>query len=239
MPRFGWLFLVLVCGGPLAAQVDIGVGFGIQQRSIRARPSEGHVYANFSDINSPDLGAALFYRERRGSHGNLGLELQWIRQEFHANYYAGGLAGGIDNDVRVVLHTLSLAILPEIRMAAGSDAVIRFGISGGFRVAGRMTGWRTVSVPYHYERELYSDAVPKDFGGELRFIVGFGFRAPAGSRGGITIDPYGAYGFSSMLKADPGSRSAELGIRIGWSLRLKGEGLSAWIDRMTAEMKPY
>ena len=79
MPRFGWLFLVLVCGGPLAAQVDIGVGFGIQQRSIRARSSEGYEYANFGDINSPDLGAVLFYRERRGSHGNLGLELQRIR----------------------------------------------------------------------------------------------------------------------------------------------------------------
>ncbi len=225
------LFLALLSEGSLLAQYDIGGMIGLHRRELRGRDTDAHAWANFSAIARPDWNVGLFYREKHGSHTNLGLELTWMRHEFHAGYHQGGLAGGTSNDVHVVLHTLNFAVLPEVRLGTGSEAVVRFGVSCGFRVAGRKNGTRYEQWPYHADKETFTDAVPDDFGGELRAIFGFGFRVPTGPRGGITIDPYLARGFSSMLKAEPGSVSTEIGFRLGWAFRVKKEGLSRWIDR--------
>jgi hypothetical protein len=218
---------------PVAAQFDLGASFGLARYDIRAREGEGHAGASFSDLSRPDLTASIYYREQHGSHTNLGLELSWARKEFRTSYASGSLLGSAGTSAHVVLHTLNVAILPEVRLAERSGAVIRFGLSCGFRIAGSMTGSTYAYWPYQsYQADLV-DEVPRDFGGELRVIMGFGFRIPTGQRSGITVDPYGAYGISSMLKVEPGSVTTELGLRLGWSLRMPSGGMTRWLDRHT------
>ena len=232
------LLYALACGVPLAAQFDLGVSFGLARYDIRAREGEGHAGASFADLSRPDLTASIYYREQHGSHTNLGLELSWARKEFRTSYSSGSRLGSAGTSAHVVLHTLNLAILPEVRLAERSGAVIRFGLSCGFRIAGSMTGSTYAYWPYQsYQADLV-DEVPRDFGGELRVIMGFGFRIPTGQRSGITVDPYGAYGISSMLKVEPGSVSTELGLRLGWSLRMPKEGFTRWLDRHTPAPPP-
>jgi hypothetical protein len=101
-----------------------------------------------------------------------------------------------------------------------------------------MTGSTYAYWPYQSYRADLVDEVPRDFGGELRVIMGFGFRIPTGERSGITVDPYGAYGLSSMLKVEPGSLTTELGLRLGWSLRMPRGGMTRWLDRHTPAPPP-
>lgn len=225
------LLVLFAASGSLVAQYDLGGAVGIHSRTPHGRKHQGHSSATFSEVVRPDWNMGLLYREKHGGHTNLGLELTWMRQEFQCRYYNGGLAGGTSSSAHVVLHTLNFAVLPEVRLGARSDAVVRFGVSCGFRVAGRKTGVRTNSLPYQWEQVHFTDAVPDEFGGELRAIFGFGFRVPTGAHSGITIDPYMAYGFSSMLKVEPGSRSTEIGLRMGWAFRTMKQGLTRWIDQ--------
>jgi hypothetical protein len=232
------LLFALSWSVPLAAQFDLGVAGGLSRYDIRSRTGQGYAAASFLQLSRPDLTASIYYREQHGSHTNLGLELSWARKEFHTIYSSGSRLGSAGTSAHVVLHTLNLAILPEVRLAERSGAVIRFGLSCGFRVAGSMTGSTYVYGPYQSYQAHLVDEVPRDLGGELRVILGFGFRMPTGQRSGITLDPYGAYGISSMLKVDPGSVTTELGLRLGWSLRVPKEGLTRWLKRHTPATPP-
>lgn len=232
------LLLVLTSWASVLAQFDVGGSFGSNLVDIRGRSSSGNEYARFSDIARPGWTASLFYREKVASHTNLGLELLWHRQEFHCYYFSGGLAGGEVSNVHVVLHTLNVAILPEVRLGASSEALIRFGVLGGFRVAGSKTGTWSSSGIWGSQVKYFRDSTPKEFGGDLRVVMGFGFRVPMGAHSAVTIDPYGAYGFSSMLKESPGSRTTEVGIRLGWSRRIAGGTLSQWVNKRTPTPPP-
>lgn len=233
MHRNAVLLVLLVTTVPLAAQCDLGGTVGIHARELYGRKDQGHSSATFSEVVRPDWNVGLLYREKHGRRTNLGLELTWMRQEFNCRYYNGGLAGGTSSNVHVVLHTLNLAVLPEVRLGARSEAVVRFGVSCGFRVGGSKTGYRSEQWPYHSQIENFNNDVPDEFGGELRTIIGFGFRVPTGALSGITIDPYMAYGFSSMLKVEPGSRSTEVGLRMGWVFRCNKQGFLPWLDKHT------
>lgn len=233
MLRLPILWLAVAVVQQLGAQFDVGAALGVQRSDIRGRPSVGHTSASFYNVDRPQANFGLFYRERHGSHTNLGLELTWMRSEFDASLYEGSLAGGTRTSAHVVLHTMNLAVLPEVRLSARYSAVVRFGLAAGVRVAGTMSGTRYEQWPYHWQVVTFSDARPDVFGGELRALFGFGFQAPVGPRNRITIDLYCARG-SLLLKRDPGSISNEVGLRLGWALRMKGKGFTRWLDeRMT------
>lgn len=233
MLRNAVLIVLLVATVPLAAQYDLGGAIGLHSRKLYSRQVGGHSSSTFSEMVRPDYNVGLLYREKHGRRTNLGLELTWMRQEFQCRYFNGGLAGGTSSSVHVVLHTLNFAVLPEVRLGAWSEAVVRFGVSCGFRVGGSKTGYRSEQWPYRSQVEVFDNDVPDDFGGELRAIFGFGFKVPTAVNGGITIDPYVAYGFSSMLKVDPGSRSTEVGLRMGWVFRCNMQGFLPWLDKHT------
>jgi hypothetical protein len=229
MLRLLILWLAVAVVQQLGAQFDVGATLGVQRSDIRGRASEGHTSASFYNVERPQANFGLFYRERHGSHTNLGLELTWMRSEFDASLYEGSLAGGMGTNVHVVLHTLNLAVLPEVRLSGRYSAVLRFGLAAGMRVGGTMRGTRTTSVPYSWSTDTFTNAEPDMFGGELRALFGFGFYVPVGALSGITIDPYVARG-SLLLKRDPGSISNEVGLRLGWALRMKGKGFTRWLD---------
>jgi hypothetical protein len=229
MLRFALLCVTFSIVRPLSAQYVIGATAGLHRLDLRGRPSEGHASARFYNIARPDVNFGLFYRERCGAHTNLGLDLTWMRNEFDASLYEGSLAGGTQTTAHVVLHTINLAVLPEVRLSARYSAVVRFGMAVGVRVAGTMSGTRYEQWPYNWQVVTLNDAIPDVFGGELRALFGFGFQVPVGARNMITIDPYLARG-SLMLKRDPGSISNEVGLRLGWVLRMKGKGLTRWLS---------
>jgi hypothetical protein len=233
MLRNAVLLVLLVAMLPLVAQFDLGGAIGLHSRELYSRQVEGHSSATFSEMVRPDWNVGLLYREKHGRRTNLGLEFTWMRQEFNCRYFNGGLGGGTSSSTHVVLHTLNLAVLPEVRLGTWSDVVVRFGVSCGFRVAGSKSGYRNSYLQSRSQVETFDDDVPDEFGGELRAIFGLGFRVPTGANGGITIDPYVAYGFSSMLKVDPGSRSTEVGLRMGWVFRCNKQGFLPWLDKHT------
>ena len=200
-------------------------------RYLRALSGEGHASVGFSDVSRPSPTATLFYREKCSTHTDLGIEISWMQQEFGTEIYSGGLAGGTWTYSRIELHTLDLAILPQVRLGVGSEAVFRFGVSGGVRIAGTKSGYTTRSFLGQNNATAFSGVKPVEFGGELRAIVGFGFRIPTSGRGSITLDPYAAHGLLSMLREDPGSVSSEFGLRLGWSFRMRERTLTQWLDR--------
>lgn len=147
MLRLLILWLAVAVVQQLGAQFDVGATLGVQRSDILGRASEGHTSASFYNVERPQANFGLFYRERHGSHTNLGLELTWMRSEFDASLYEGSLAGGMGTNVHVVLHTLNLAVLPEVRLSGRYSAVLRFGLAAGVRVAGSMSGRRYSSAP--------------------------------------------------------------------------------------------
>lgn len=232
------LFLVInVWCTQASGQFDLGVSGGPSWKTFTPREGDPHAQAYFIS-GIPGWTANFFYREKLEKRVNLGLDLGWCRQTFFAFYSSGGLSGKSGREVSVVLHTLDLAIVPEWRLTSSEDHVLRFGISGGIRIAGGMNGNGYSSSPSHYQNEEFIDAKPTEFGGEIRALVGFGLRVPAGERDAITLDPYAAQGLISMLKAQPGSRSLEVGIRLGWCWRVRQGALSHRVCRVSPTPPP-
>lgn len=159
------LWFAMACVHQLGAQFDVGAMVGMHRLDLRSRPSEGHASAHFYNIAKPAVNFGLCYRERHGSHTNLGLELTWMRNEFDASLYEGSLAGGTQISAHVILHTINLAVLPEVRLSGRYSAVLRFGLAAGMRVGGTMRGTRTTSVPYSWCTDTFTNAEPDMFGG--------------------------------------------------------------------------
>ena len=214
-----------------SAQYELGAALGVYRNSLQPRKSDGHASAQFWHVSNPGLIASVFYRERGNKHTNLGFELQYTRKSFHARYSDGGLAGSYGTDAHVDLDLLHVNITLETKLNERGNAVIRFGPQLGFKLGGWMTGESWVSVPYNYSRSAFQHQAIPDFGGDLRFLLGMGFRSGAKSGSGVSFDPFLSAAIGSILKEAPGAKGMEYGMRLGFFLLREKTTLTQWVDR--------
>lgn len=223
---------------PMRGQYDLGVSVGVCRHSLWGKRSEGHGGTSFNHVRDPELTAAMFYRERIGTHVDLGLEAQLSRRRFAVHSSSGGLAGSQGLDAEVDLWLAHLSITPEVRMNSKASVVVRFGPQIGFKLGGRMTGYRWSSWPYGSSREDFVNASPDAFWGDIRFLFGLGFRASPDKVAGLTVDPYVSAALTSMLKERPGSRGTEVGLRIGIAIRRRGGTFTQWLEGLIPTPAP-
>lgn len=218
----GWGF------APASAQFDYGVSAGGAFNRMRAFVGDDlHVSAWVRDAGFTALSASVFYRERYSDFVDLGLDATIVHQSFTAGYSYSALGGGSSRTAHVELDQLYIGIKPEVRMDAKRSAVVRFGLSAGIRVGGSARGsMSTWSSNGSFMRNEDAD-LRRDFGNDLRFAFGFGFRVPVGERWAITIDPEATIGLTSMLHADGTIRGSDIGLRVGLSRRCKGRALTS------------
>ena len=218
----GWI------AGPASAQFDYGVSVGAVLVQMRAFVDDDqHVSTWVSDVGRTAFSASAFYRERYSDFVDLGFDLTFARQSFRAGYSYAGLAGGHSRTAHVAIDQLYIGIKPEVRMDAKRMAVVRFGLLAGITVGGSARGTSTSwSNGGPYTRNDDADLI-NDFGGDLRFAFGFGFRVPVGDHWVITIDPEATIGLTSMLYADGTIRGSDVGLRVGLSRRSKGKALTS------------
>ncbi len=234
MLRSSLLTCTFFVGTCAVAQYEVGASVGVYRYSLDGRKSDGHEYASFSHVPATAFTASLSYRERCASHTDLGVELQFTRKSFDARYSDGGIAGSDGTDAHVDLDLLHLNVALEVRLNSKGTAVVRFGPQVGFRVGGRMTGyhWSIYPYPNPSYRSWFVGATPSDFGGDLRFLFGLGFRSGTGPWG-VTFDPYCSTGVGILLKS-PGAKGTEFGVKIGCSLRREKTTLTQWVNRFTS-----
>lgn len=218
----GWIV------APASAQFDYGVSAGGALNRMHAFVGDDpHISAWVSDVGFTALSASVFYRERYSDFVDLGLDATLIHQSFTAGYTYSALGGGSSRTAHVELDQLYIGIKPEVRMDAKRSAVVRFGLSAGIRVGGSARGsMSTWSANGSYARNEDAD-LRRDFGNDLRFAFGFGFRIPAGAQWAVTIDPEATIGLTSMLHADGTIRGSDFGLRVGLSRRCKGRALTS------------
>ncbi len=220
--------LLITLPASVFGQFDYGISIGGVLTELHAKSSDNpHITARVGNVGRTAFSASAFYRERYSAFVDLGVDLTLAHRSFNASYSESGLGGGMDKTVRAELDQLYIGVKPEIRMDAKRNAVVRFGFMMGFRVGGSARGaFSTWSVTGQGNRINDAD-LTRDFGGDLRFAFGFGFRAPVGEQWAITIDPEATIAFTSMLNQGAGMRGSDIGLRIGLSRRSKGKPLSS------------
>lgn len=219
----GWTF------APASAQFDYGVSAGGALNRMRAFVDDDmHVSTWVSNVGFTALCASAFYRERYSDFVDLGLDATIIHQSFTAGYTYSALGGGSSRRAHAELDQLYIGIKPEVRMDAKRSAVVRFGLSAGIRVGGSAQGsMSTWSANGSFTRNEDAD-LRRDFGNDLRFAFGFGFRIPAGAQWAVTIDPEATIGLTSMLRAAGSTiHGSDFGLRVGLSRRCKGRALTS------------
>lgn len=221
------LILFGLASTPAYAQFDYGLAFGGVRTQMRAIQRDApHASAWVSDATHSVFSASMFYRERYSNYVDLGFDAVLTHQSFSAGYSYSGRGGGTSKSAHAELDLLYLGIKPEVRMDAKRLAVVRFGLMAGIRMGGSARGIaQTWSAMGHYTRLEDAD-LTGDFGGDLRFAFGFGFRVPAGERWAITIDPEATIGLTSMVYDHANIRGTDIGLRIGLSRRCGGKALT-------------
>jgi len=234
------LIVLMAWGAPACSQFQLGASLGVFDSRIEGRSSEGHASADLYEYGGPFPTVAIHYRERRGSHANMGFELAWVRREFHAEYSNGGLGTQSGKDMDVRLDLLYFSIVPEVRLGARSTAVVRFGLQGGFLLDSRMRGrrWSVGGLPAQsvYD-EWYEGSADEDFGGDIRAVFGFGFQLPLNERSGLVFDPYFSGSLNSLLKQEPGSKGVDLGMRIGLARAFSSNCLTVLLEKDRTERR--
>lgn len=232
-----WICWMFIPAGSLQAQFDIGGSLGAYHFTMEAREGEDHYGAGFdNEENDIAFSATAFYREKRSAHTDLGLELQYTVKEFDARYGYSGMSYGEHTDVHVTLHLLHFGIVPEVRMTYSGNTVLRFGAQFGWLLSGRMTGTgNTYDLLTGSTQSIYENTPTSDFKGDIRALFGMGFRIPVGTALGLTIDPYVSASIGSLLSAEPGSKSTEIGIKFGLAKHSTREALTSIIDRKTPD----
>lgn len=218
----GWI------AGPASAQFDYGVSVGAVLVQMRAFVDDDqHVSTWVSDVGRTAFSASAFYRERYSDFVDLGFDLTLAHQSFRAGYGYAGLGGGHSRTAYVAIDQLYIGIKPEVRMDAKRSAVVRFGLLAGITVGGSARGTSTSwSNGGPYTRNEDADLF-NDFGSDLRFAFGFGFRIPLGGLWAITIDPEASVGLSSILYDAGTNRGSDVGLRVGLSRRCKAKALTS------------
>ena len=127
---------------------------------------------------------------------------------------------------------LHWAIIPQVNLSASKRAVIRFGLMQGILLRGRITGreWNHVGGA-NYDRTFENEPT-KDFSGDLRLFLGFGFELPMGEQACVLFDPYFSPALGSLLKVEPRSKGMEWGLRIGLALQMPGTTISEWMGKI-------
>lgn len=219
--------LLIALPASVCGQFDYGISAGGVLTELHAKESnDPHVRASVEVVGRTAYSASVFYRERYSDFVDLGFDLILAHRSFSVSYSEGGMGGGVSKYAHAELDQLYIGVKPEIRMDAKRSAVVRFGFMAGFRVGGSATGTYSSYGGYGYSQSGDAD-LNKDFGGDLRFAFGFGFRAPVGERWSITIDPEATIAFTSMLHQGAGIRGSDIGLRIGLSRRSNGKSLSS------------
>lgn len=239
MRSYAFLFSAVALSVSACAQFDHGFSVGGVISELHAKANDDpHVNTSVGSVERTTFSASVFYRERYSDFVDLGFDLSFAHRSFDVSYGESGLGGGMSNTVRANLDQLYIGVKPEVRLDAKRAAVMRFGIMGGFLVGGSAKGtsstWSAIG-----QGTLNNDAdLTRDFGGDIRFAFGFGFRVPLGERWSITIDPEATVALSSMLKQSPGIRGSDIGLRIGLSRRSNARSLSALFKADRAERNP-
>lgn len=221
-------YMLALVSAPASAQYDFGVGVGGVLEELRAFQSDDpHRTTWVGDVGRTAFSASAFYRERYSEFVDLGFDLTFAHRCFDASYSEGGLGASVNRTVHAELDQLYIGVKPEVRMDAKRRGVVRFGLMVGFLVGGAAKGtassWSMIGPSTRIED---ADLI-RDFGGDIRFAFGLGFRVPLSERWAIAIDPETTIAFSSMLKAGAGMRGSDIGLRIGLSRRSNREALTS------------
>lgn len=213
---------------PACAQFDYGLSAGgvlVQMRAFES--NDPHVSTWVNDVGRTAFSASAIYRECYSDFVDLGFDLTLTHQSFNAGYSDGGLGSGSNRSAHVEIDQLYIGVKPEVRMDAKRSAVVRFGLLAGMKVGGSARGSSSSwSVAGPGSRNEDADLI-RDFGSDLRFAFGFGFRIPAGGQWAVTVDPEATIGLTSMLHADGTIRGSDIGLRVGLSRRSKGRALTS------------
>lgn len=203
---------------------------------LSGREGNCDCYTRISNVGSPSFTASIFYREKTGGRVALGFDLGYVHQTFDASYGSYSHFGGTSSAVHADLDLLYFATIPEVRLDATGNIVARFGVLLGAPVGGTALEL-TEYHPLGSSSSKRADQI-EDFGLEIRFVVGLGFRVPLGSRWGVVVDPYGGMAINSMLFGGAGMKSMDLGLRLGISRRFLGRSFGQWLDTINPKPKP-
>lgn len=209
-----------------SAQFDFGVTTGLFGFDTKVHRSEGHMYAEYSDLGNPGWTSSVFYRERGSADVQFGLSLDFTRRSFHAKYLNGSLGGGKGADVDVELDLLHFSFGPEVYLGPKHRSAMRFDLQFGCRLGARATG-RSLDYGMGVVSKTYDNTPIGAFGGDVRALLGFCIRVPANERWTIVLDPYVSAGLTSILKQRPHTTCTEWGMRLGASMTSKGKGFWA------------
>lgn len=188
-----------------------------------------HVDSHVWNVGRAAFSASVFYRERYSGFADLGFDLTLAHRSFNASYSDGGLGGGSSTAARAELDQLYIGVKPEVRLDAKRSAVVHFGFMAGFLVGGSAKGTSSSwSAAGPGSRNEDAD-LTNNFGGDLRFAFGLGFRVPVSDRWVITIDPEWTIAFTTMLRQPAGMRGSDIGMRIGLSRLSNGRSLTSFI----------
>lgn len=223
------VLLMLVClVGRVSAQYDIGLALGGSAPGYWQGKGGRHEFAKVTDIDVPGPVIAVFYRERIASHVDLGVECQYARRSFSIQYGGGSPAGSYRTSVDAALDLIHLSVTPEVRMDPAGNAVVRFGAMAGVLMGGQIHGERTSGGAVGFSKEELHGQQPADFIGDLRVLVGLGFRTSKRTWA-VSLDPFVTYGITSLLRNDPGLKTMEAGLKVGVCRRVERKTLSQWL----------
>ncbi len=219
--RNGLMMVSAFCVGATAhAQYELGASVG------------AYVYEMYTPRNSPHSGeyeedrsipfiASVWYRERSEKGVGLGLEVQWTRKAFHANYSDGGLGSGVQYTSDVRADFLHVNIVPEIRLDRKGRLMLRTGPQIGFLVGGTESGsytsWSIVSG--RSNGTINGGRFDKQYGGDGRWLLSFGFWTALNERFSLSLDPYVSLGISS-IHDEPTMKSIDGGLKVSLGLRI-------------------
>lgn len=215
MRVIGLQFLFILNTGSTVAQYDLGLSAGAFTQSFKR--------GWFSD-GPWSWSASLHYRERVGSHTDLGFDLNGMYARFSGSWWNGSLGSSRTmNADHVELLFLQISPYLDVRMDPNARAVFRFGPQLGIKLSERLSGSRsvrTISSPATHEvfdHERTDFFQPLD----LRMMVGLGFTLGSEWKNMLILDPYFSYGITALLKTNYYvEKSAMIGIQIGIARRL-------------------
>ncbi|MCB0773033.1 MAG: hypothetical protein KDB93_06640 [Flavobacteriales bacterium] len=211
------LFLAGAVGCGAHAQYDIGAAAG----GVLTFMSDGghispHQFARVDYVDAGTFSAAVFFRTRKARRVNPALDLVWSRRSFRASYGQRHGGGGTTKRASADLDQLYVGIVPELALDSGRRSVFRLGMRAGICTDARAQG--TVSTWSNDGEHALADGqdLGADFRGDLRVVLGFGYRLPWGARWAVHVDPELTYGIGSLLKDDWGRLHGwDVGLRVG------------------------
>lgn len=176
MVRVNILFVFLLAIGTGSAQYDVGVSLGAYGYEMRTG-SRSRGGSGYGSAQALPIIASVWYRERGENWMRFGLEIQWTRKVFHANYSTGGLGFGTNyrSDIRIDL--LHVNVLQEVRIDRSGQFLFRIGPQFGFLVggseAGSFVGWSMLSSGT--SGTIGGERFHRHFKGDIRWLMSFGY----------------------------------------------------------------